>query len=328
MISGDDPRAAAAVAVRAGVDGADKTADLRALPEDADLSRIAEEYTVFGRVSPRQKRDLIRALQRNGHVACMTGDGVNDVLAMKEADCSVAMAGGSSAASSVSDFVLMSSDFSAMIHVLNEGRRVINNIEKISALYLVRTIYSVLLSVIYIFLPYAYPFIPVQMTVVNSLVVGIPTFFLAMRADTRKPEGKFADGVWESSFPASVTIVFVVLSVQAVQIRFGMSLGDTSTLCVFLIGAVGFAVLFVISRPISLWIGWMLAVMTAAYLALFTVAGFVRDIFSLEDLLSLNAHIYLPLLLAGPCLFFLLRRLMVYFRGRMGLRGRRGAKIV
>lgn len=324
VISGDDPRAASAIAARVGLPGADKAVDMSHFTEKADLSPTVEEYTVFGRVSPQQKRDLIRALQKNGHVACMTGDGVNDVLAMKEADCSVAMAGGSGAARSVCDFVLMSSNFSVMINILNEGRRVINNIDKISSLYLVRTIYSIMLAVIYIFLPFAFPFEPVQMTVVNALVVGIPTFFLALRPDIKKPESRFTDGLLKSSLPAAVTVVFVVLAVQVIQVRFGLSPAETSTICSFLIGSVGFFVLFTVSRPLNVWIGSMLALSAAVYILLFTVTGFIGSIFSLGSLLNINASIYLTLLLAGLCLFWLLRRGACAVIGRIDLQTGKG----
>jgi len=316
VISGDDPQAAAAVAARAGIPGAGKAIDMSVFDGNSNLSQTAEAYTVFGRVSPRQKRDLVRALRQNGHVACMTGDGVNDVLAMKEADCSVAMAGGSSAAGGASDFVLMSSDFSAMVQVMNEGRRVINNIEKVSALYLVRTIYSVILAIIYIFLPFSYPFIPVQMTVVNALAVGIPTFFLALRADTRKPEGKFIEGVLKNSLPAALTAVIMVLSVQVLQIRLALSAETASTICVFLIGMVGFAVLGIISRPINFLTGFMLGLLAGAYFALFTVVNYIREIFSLESILSINALLYVPLLFAGFCLFAILRGIICLVIGK------------
>lgn len=322
VISGDDPCAVSAIASRVGLPGADKAVDMSHFTEKSDLSLMVEEYTVFGRVSPRQKRDLIRALQKNGHVACMTGDGVNDVLAMKEADCSVAMVGGSGAARSVCDFVLMSSNFSAMINILYEGRRVINNIDKISSLYLVRTIYSIMLVVIYIFLPFAFPFEPVQMIAVNALVVGIPTFFLALRPDIKKPEGRFTDGLLKNSLPAAVTIVFEVLAVQAVQVGFGLSPAETSTICSFLIGSVGFFVLFTVSQPLNVWIGSMLALLAAVYILLFSVAGFIGSIFSLANLLELNASIYLTLLLAGLCLFSLLRRGACAVIGRIDLQNK------
>ena len=307
VISGDDPRAASAIAKQAGVPGSDKAVDMSCLNENSNLSKIVEDYTVFGRVSPRQKRDLIRALRQNGHVSCMTGDGVNDVLAMKEADCSVAMEGGSVAARSICDFVLMTSDFSAMIDVLNEGRRVINNIEKISTLYLVRTIYSIILAVLYIFLPFSYPFGPVQMTAINTIIVGVPTFFLALRADRKKPEGKFLNGILEGSLPAALIIVLEVLAVQFAQLKYGLSPLAASTITVFLIGSIGFAVLCTVARPINTWIVSMLAALAAAYFALFSLSDFIRGIFSLENILRLDALIYLPLLFGGLSLFILLR---------------------
>ncbi|MCL2882265.1 MAG: HAD-IC family P-type ATPase [Coriobacteriia bacterium] len=307
VLSGDDPRAVSAIARRAGLEGADLALDMSQLAGDADLSRAVEDYTVYGRVSPHQKRNMVRALQQDGHVVCMTGDGVNDVLAMKEADCGVAMLGGSSAARSVCDFVLMSENFSAMVNILNEGRRVINNIESVSALYLVKTIYSVLLTLIFIFLPLAYPFEPIQMTAVTALVIGIPTFLLAFRPDKRKPEGRFVDGLLKRSLPAALAVVLAVLAVQVTQARSALSAAQASTICAFLIGAIGFAVLFVVARPLNRLITLMLGLLVVAFLALFFVGGRIATLFSLTGLLSINAWTWAPLLCASLATFWALK---------------------
>ena len=200
VISGDDPMTVSVIAAKAGIKGSELYVDMSTYPDKHDFSGIVEKYVVFGRVSPRQKKALVKALKRNGHTTCMTGDGVNDVLAMKEADCSIAMINGSDAARGASDFVLMTSDFSAMEKVLYEGRKVINNIENVSSLFLVKTIYSTILCLIYIIIPFPYPFTTATMLPISQLAVGIPSFFLALRKNTKKPEGKFFSNVLEKNF--------------------------------------------------------------------------------------------------------------------------------
>lgn len=203
---------------------------------EADYAAIVEEYTIFGHVTPQQKRELIRGLKKNDHTACMTGDGVNDILAMREADCSVAMVGGSDAARSASDFVLITDDFSVMIDVLKEGRRVINNIEKVAAIFLLKTVYSVLLTLIYIFIPYPYPIAPLQMMPINELTIGIPSFFLALQANYSRPEGKLLTNILEHTIPAAITVVFNSLYIQLASILFHIPTTESSTMVVFLIG--------------------------------------------------------------------------------------------
>lgn len=307
VISGDDPLTVATIAGKAGIAGAERYVDMSNQPEDGNFTRLVEENAVFGRVSPRQKQGLLRALRENGHTTCMTGDGVNDVLAMKESDCSVAMIAGSDAARGASDFVLMSSDFSAMIGVLREGRRVINNIEMVSALYLVKTIYSTLLSLLYIFLPYPYPFAPLQMTPINSLTVGIPSFFLALRANYQRPEGKFLAGILERSVPAALTVVFNILVIQLAGIFFELPFAQTATMNVFLTGAVGFVLLSRVSRPLTGRFKGMLIALSGAFILLFLFLG---QFFMLESLLTRNVFFYLPLLYVSPRMFRFLGRLV------------------
>jgi len=201
----------------------------------------------------------------------------------------------------------MDEDFSAMVNILNEGRRVINNIEQVSALYLVKTIYSVLLAILFIFLPWSYPFEPIQMTAITALIIGIPTFLLAFRPDKRKPEGHITDGILKDSLPAALAVVFAALAVQVIQVRFGLDTVQASTICTFLIGAVGFAVLFVVARPLNRWVALMLGLLVAAFLALFTFGGRIGALFSLKSLLSLNVWSWLPLLCVTLGVFCLLR---------------------
>ena len=295
VISGDDPLTVSHIAAKAGIAGAERAVDM-SLISDEDFTFLVEENTVFGRVSPLQKRALIKALQANGHTTCMTGDGVNDILAMKASDSSVAMIGGSDAARGACDFVLLSSSFSSMIHVLKEGRRVINNIELVSSLYLVQTVFTALLSLIYIFLPYAFPYQAVQMTPINALTVGIPTFFLALRKSYRRPEGKFTEGILEHSFPAALTVVFNLLIIQLAGALFDIPFQETSTMGVFLVGIVGFSLLGKVARPFNPRMKVMMFSLLAVFALLFGFSGSFFSFFEYEGLFTRNVFFYLPLM--------------------------------
>ena len=295
VISGDDPLTVSHIAGKAGIAGAERAVDMS--KASGDLTFLVEENTVFGRVSPGQKRELIRALKSNGHITCMTGDGVNDVIAMKEADCGVAMLNGSAAARSASDFVLMSSDFSSMVNILNEGRRVINNIESVAALYLLQTIFVTLLSLFYIFLPYPFPYVPLQMTPVSFLTVGLPSFFLALRRRCSKPQDRFVAGILEHSLPAALTVLVSILVIQTAGVLFALEQGEISTMNVFCIGIVSFTLLARISRPLNRSMAALLSVLGAAYIGLFLLGG---DLFALDSLFSRNAFFYLPLAVMAP----------------------------
>ena len=185
VISGDDPRAVSHVAAQAGIRGADQWVDAAALKNDRELEKAAAHCTVFGRVTPEQKRKLVHALQKQGHTVAMTGDGVNDVLALKDADCGIAMASGAQAASQVAQLVLLDSDFGALPHVVAEGRRVINNIQRSASLFLVKNIFSVLLSVVSLVLPLTYPFLPLQLSLLSAATIGTPAFFSGAGAEPR-----------------------------------------------------------------------------------------------------------------------------------------------
>ncbi|MDR1693521.1 MAG: HAD-IC family P-type ATPase [Oscillospiraceae bacterium] len=306
VISGDDPLTVSHIAEKAGIAGAEKVVDMSRV-KGSDFSRIAEDAVVFGRVSPGQKRDLIKAMKLNGHTTCMTGDGVNDVLAMKESDCSVAMVNGSAAARDASDFVLMASDFSAMINVVNEGRRVINNIERIASLFLLQTSYATLLSLIFMVLPFPYPYEPLQMTPVNMLTVGIPSFFLALRVNFRRPENRFVKGIMELSVPAALTVVLNVLIIQFAGVLFDLSQPETATMHLFLIGIVGFALMYRIAQPLNKRMVLMMSLLGAAYLCVFIFGGWY---FNLTGLFTRNIFFYLPLALSAHRMFAFIGKLI------------------
>lgn len=304
IISGDNPLTVSNIAGQAGVKDSHLYIDMSKVSNDTDLSEIVENYIVFGRVSPHQKQELIRALQSNGHTACMTGDGVNDVLSLKEAHCSVAMASGSEAAKAVSDFVLLDSDFSAMVQVLNEGRRVVNNIEKVASLYLVKTIYSVILSVCYMILPYPYPFNPLQLGPVNLLTVGIPSFFLTLRPNYNKLRGKFIQNILFNAVPASLTIVLNIFVIQLLGHILGLTLKETSTMCILLIGTVGFLLLTKISRPFTSIKRVLVGLLSIVFIGVLLI---MKGFFTYDSLLNTNAYIYVPLVLLSNTIFCFFR---------------------
>jgi cation-transporting ATPase E len=212
---------------------------------------------------------------------------------MRESDCSVAMVGGSSAARNACDFVLLGSNFSAMVNVLREGRRVINNIERVAALFLVNTIFSVILSTIYLFLPYPIPYVPSQMTPVNTLTTGIPSFFLALRANYARPAGRFFANIFEYALPAGILIVLNTIYLQCIGIFFQLPMEETSTMIVFLIGIVGFTLLLRITPPFTRGVKIMLGLLITAFLALFVFGG---KFFTLTSLISRNIFFFMPML--------------------------------
>ncbi len=305
VISGDDPVTVSTIAAKAGVADADRYVDMSRVGDNADYQALVATTTVFGRVTPHQKRELIRALKANGHTTCMTGDGVNDVLAMKEADCSVAMVGGSQAARNAADFVLLSSNFASMVKVLQEGRRVINNIEGVACMYLVKTIYSTLLSLIFCFVPLTYPFTPIQMTPFDWFAVGIPSFFIAMRANYARPRGRFAANVFENSVPAALTVILDVFVVLLAGYLFDLPFIETSTMIILLIGTVGLVMLAHVCQPYSKGTIALLALCITGFILCFIVANKPLE---LHTLWTRNAFFYIPLIYISVHMFGYLNR--------------------
>ena len=243
VISGDNAITVSEVAKRAGIANADKYVDARTLDSDKKIAEAAEKYTVFGRVTPDQKRRLVRALKASGHTVAMTGDGVNDVLALKEADCGIAMASGSDVACQVSHVVLMNSDFSSMPSVVLEGRRVINNIQRSAALYIVKNIFSFVMAIITIIFVLPYPLTPAQLSLVSSLCIGIPSFILAMEPNEERVKGKFLKNVLYESLPGGIANIVLVVGVILFYLAFNLPTEDMSTICAILLGIVGLSVL-------------------------------------------------------------------------------------
>ena len=216
VISGDDPVTVSAIAKKAGLKNANHYIDATTIKTPEEMQRAVAECSVFGRVTPQQKKQMVQALQSQKHTVAMTGDGVNDVLALKEADCSIAMAAGSDAAKNIANVVLLDSNFGAMPHIVNQGRRVVNNIRRAASMFLIKTIFSVLLSLITIFFGDAYPFEPIQMSLISACAVGIPTFLLTQENNYNKIDHTFLRHVFMNAFPAAVTITGCVFTIMLV----------------------------------------------------------------------------------------------------------------
>lgn len=305
VISGDNPYTVRAVAMKAGIANADQVLDMTTVGEDADYAELSETYTVFGHVTPHQKRELVRGLKRNDHTVCMTGDGVNDILAMRESNCSVVMVAGSDAARSAGDFILMSDDFTSMIDVLREGRQVINNMEIAASVFLLKTLYSILLTLIYIPMPYAFPMIPIQMMPINALTVAGPSFFLAMLPNYVRPSNRLFRNFIEYTVPGSITVVIATLYFQYVSVRFQISYSDMTTMVVFFIGLMGFGVLIRVGKIRNNLILLMYIIMITAYVLSFTLP-FAANLFSLTGMLSSNVMFYLPMIAMSYVLYRLI----------------------
>ncbi len=264
VISGDDPVTVSSVAKRSGLGGAENYVDMGNI-DDERIPDIAEKYSVFGRVTPDQKLLLVKALKAAGHKVAMTGDGVNDVLALKEADCSVAMQSGSDAARSVSQLVLLTSDFSSMPLVVEEGRRCINNIQRSAALFLVKTIFSFLLAAAFLVLPYGYPFKPIQMTLISALAIGAPSFLLALEPNKNLVRGRFIVNVMKKAAPGGISVAVGIGLLTAAESVFGFAPEDVSAMATYVTGYACFLVLGNVCRPFKKWRAAMLAVLIAAF---------------------------------------------------------------
>lgn len=286
VISGDNPLTVSKVAERAGLKNAEKYVDASVDLDTPDkIYEAAEKYTVFGRVTPSQKKELIAALKAHGHTVGMTGDGVNDVMALKESDCSIAMASGSDASRNVSQLVLLDSDFSALPSVVSEGRRVINNIERASSLFLVKTTFSAVLSLLLIIFQFStYPFEPIQLTLINTLFVGIPSFILALEPNDRRVKGNFLSKVFKRALPAGLTVAFAITLVCWIYNDIGFDVSpQISTMSVYITAMVSFIVLMQVCMPYTKDKIFMLALLFVAFV--FAVSNpFFSEMFTLVSL--------------------------------------------
>lgn len=252
VISGDNPATVSSIAVDAGLQNGESYIDATQLPDnDSELKNVIENYTVFGRVTPEQKQRIVKAYQANGKVVGMVGDGVNDVLALKDADCGIAMAAGSDAAKQVAHIVLLDSDFACMKNIVREGRMIISNIERVSALYLTKTIYSMLLSVIFILLGRSYPFIPIHLSLISGTAIGLPSFLLTLEQTESVTQNGFLKHVLRISLPGALTMVVDMLLIQLLGTAFGFDESLISMYNLLAAGMISMLVLISVCRPMN-----------------------------------------------------------------------------
>lgn len=315
VISGDDAATAASIAGKAGLPCADRFLDASALSPE-QLREAAEDYTVFGRVTPDQKRILVKALQDRGHTVAMTGDGANDVMALRESDCSVAMAAGSEAARSVANLVLLDSDFASMPHVVREGRRAINNLQRSAALFLVKSIFSGVIAVCFLFLSAAYPFEPIQFTLINAVTIGIPSFLLALEPNKERIRGHFISNVLRQALPGAAAMILGLLLLLPVSAFLDLDAVQLSTMAVCQTAFAGFLTLVKISRPLNA----PRAVLCVAMVTIFCAAIVLfRDLFSLTVFTVPMAVALVPLLAAAAAVFIGMHHLIAAAsRGKAG----------
>ena len=272
VISGDNPRTVSRIARQAGLEGWDKLVNARTLVTQEDIADACERYTVFGRVSPEQKKALVTALKEKGHNVATTGDGVNDIPALKTADCSIAMAGGADAARHAAQLTLLNSDFSVMPEIVLEGRRVINNITRAASLFLTKTLFSFFLSILTLLLPASYPFHPIHLTLISSLTVGIPGFFLALEPCRERIRGRFLQTILFRALPGGLAVTLcAALSMHLVH--FGWLREECSTVATLVAWFVGFLVLLRTCLPLNRNRSILLAAIAAAFAGVVLIAG-------------------------------------------------------
>ena len=305
VISGDNPLTVSEVARRAGIPDAEKFVDARTLKTDAELAKAAEDMTVFGRVTPDQKKKLVAAMKQAGHTVAMTGDGVNDVLALREADCSIAMASGSGVACQASHIVLLDSQFSALPSVVAEGRRVINNIERSASLYLVKNIFTFVLSLITLLFTLPYPYTPAQLSLVNALTIGIPSFILAMEPNENRISGRFLPNVIYRALPAALSDLILVVGVMLFYLAFHIREDMLSTLCTGIMGIVGLLMVHQTSLPLNKLRKAMLIGLCAAFVVCYF---FLPELFTLSALDKPSLLILVVLGLLAFSVMFVCRR--------------------
>ena len=252
IISGDNPLTVSKIAERAGVKNAQNYIDASKLSLD-EIPDAVQKYSVFGRVTPDQKLAMVKALKAQGHVVGMTGDGVNDVLALKEADCSIAMQSGSEAARRVSNLVLLDSNFASMPKVVAEGRRAVNNIERSATLFLSKTFYSFFLAIIFLFMPKPYPLDPIQLTLISSAAIGIPSFLLALQPNLNLIRGTFIMNSLRRAAPQGLTVIFCMTALSLICMALGLDAVQTGTVATSVLGIISFAIVTKTAKPLNWW---------------------------------------------------------------------------
>lgn len=312
VISGDNPRTVSRIAIQAGIESAESFVDAATLDTEDKIADAVNKYTVFGRVTPKQKKQLVKALQAKGHTVAMTGDGVNDILAMKDADCSVAMASGSEAAAQAAQVVLLDSDFAHMPDVVYEGRRVVKNIQRSASLFLVKNIFSLLLSLFSVILMVTYPLEPAQVSLISMFTIGVPGFLLALEQNKDRIKGHFITNVMLKALPGGLTDVIAVGALVVCGEVFCISDASIGTIATLVLSVVGFMILFKISEPLN---GMKYAVIIGNIAGLVFSGFFLKKLFALTDLSNICILLMIVFGFAAESLFRNLTLLVEKLRG-------------
>ena len=315
VISGDNPKTVSQIAVQAGIDNAESYVDATTLDTDTKIKKAVREYTVFGRVTPKQKQKLVQALKKQGHTVAMTGDGVNDILAMKDADCSVAMASGSEAATQAAQVVLLDSDFAHMPDVVYEGRRVVNNVQRSASLFLVKNIFSLLMSLFSVIFMITYPLEPAQISLVSMFTIGAPGFLLALEPNRDRIKGHFLTNVMFKAFPGGLTDVIAVGALVICGEVFALPGESIGTIATMVLCVVGFMILFKISEPLNK----MKYGVVGLNIVGFIFSGFfLKKLFALTDLSNICVLLMVVFGFAAESLFryltLLVEKLQEYYK--------------
>ncbi|MGO3575979.1 MAG: HAD-IC family P-type ATPase [Lactobacillus helveticus] len=306
VISGDNPVTVSRVAQQAGIQNSDAYIDASEIPENG-YEEAVQKYSVFGRVKPEQKRKFVKALQKQGNTVAMTGDGVNDILAMKKADCSIAMASGNSAAVQASQVVLLDSNFARMPKVVNEGRRVVNNIQRSASLFLVKNIFSFLMAIFSLVMVINYPLQPSQITLISAFTIGLPSFLLALESNHNRIRGQFIPNILSRAIPGGLTDMLAVSILVVAGGYIALDHNDVGTTATLLLVAVGMMVLYHISAPLN---RFRLLVMLGSFLGLILAIIFLHDLFSLKMISDKAIFILVVLFCAATTIFRWLSRIL------------------
>lgn len=307
VISGDNPETASEVAAKAGIKNAEKYIDARKLKNTADIDMAVRKYTVFGRVTPKQKKQIVNSLKKQGHTVAMTGDGVNDILALRDADCSVAFSSGSDAAAQAAQVVLLDSDFAHMPSVVMEGRRVVNNVQRSASLFLVKNIFSLLMSLFAAVLMVTYPLEPSQISLISMFNIGIPAFFLAMESNGNRIEGKFLKNVFLKALPAGLTDALAIAALVVCGKVFGLPSEDIATAATMLLAIVGFMILFKISVPLNKYRG---TVLVCNMIAFVLCAVVLNELFAIKSMSRICVLLFVVFSFAAESLFRILSHIV------------------
>ncbi|MCU0280420.1 MAG: HAD-IC family P-type ATPase, partial [Acidimicrobiia bacterium] len=282
VISGDHPQTVAAIAEQVGLPGADRVVDARTLPEGGEeLADAMEQGTIFGRVTPHQKRAMVAALQSRGHVVAMTGDGVNDALALKDADIGIAMGSGAAASRAVAQLVLLDGSFATLPYVVAEGRRVISNIERVANLFLTKTVYAFLLAILVGVFSRPFPFVPRHLTLVGSLTIGIPAFFLALAPSAQRARPGFVRRVVSFALPVGGLAAAATYCAYELAIFEDLGLIEARTLAALVLVSIGLFALIINARPLTPWRRLLIGAMASVFLIVMASAGW-REFFELD----------------------------------------------